>query len=206
MNPRFLLPVLLLHASPALAQDQSTLIVRSDADCTLTVNGQLEGALAADSAKAVKVGPGEQLIECASAAGVSTQQVTELEPGAQKVVRLELARRLRFPGNGATVRDSQTGLIWLAADNGYAINWNDARSWCAGRSPGSWSLPSMDELSTLAGAAHGSGAFKLTAGYFWSNETLPSSAAWFMDLRDGKRWSYISDLDFLRALCVRRSS
>lgn len=59
------LGALALLALPVTVAAQSTLIIRSDAACSLTVNAQAQGPLQAGTAKAVKTGGGEQLIEWA---------------------------------------------------------------------------------------------------------------------------------------------
>ena len=203
--------LLLLLTSPAQAQ-QSTLIIRSDADCALTVNGMSQGQVSAGAAKPVSVGPGEQLVECVGAGGAKAEQVLEVFPGTQKVVNIQMAAKAalvaRFQGGAGTVLDTQTGLTWMAKDNGYDINWNDARSYCSRISPGSWSLPSMSELQRLSGSegATASPLFKLT-GSHWSNELDGSEKARIMALSDGYRGSFpVSYPDDGRALCVRRSS
>lgn len=201
----------LLLATPALAQ-QSTLIIRSDADCALTVNGMAQGSVTAGSAKAVAVGPGEQLVECA-AGGAKAEQVLEVFPGAQKVVQIALASKVavqaRFKADANRVLDTRTGLTWLAADNGYDIDWNAATSYCAGVSPGTWELPRMSELQAISGpdGAGRSPLFKVW-GWHWSNESHyenGSAKAWAMNLYDGRRFSPSVSSRHYRALCVRRS-
>lgn len=203
----------LLLAAPAFAQ-QSTLIIRSDADCALTVNGMAQGQMPAGAAKAVTVGPGEQLVECA-AGGVKVEQVLEVFPGAQKMLKIALASKVampaRFKAGDGTVLDTKTGLTWLAADNGYDIDWNKARSYCARISPDTWELPSVNELQAISGpdGALGSTLFQLT-GWHWSkesNDRYGSAEAWLMLLRHGRRGSLpVSFTSYSRALCVRRRS
>lgn len=200
----------LLLATVAQAQ-QSTLIIRSDAACTLTVNGMPQGQLTAGAAKPVPVGPGEQMVECA-AGGAKSDQVLEVFPGAQKVVNIKLAVQVaslaRFKADANRVLDTQTGLTWLASDNGKDIDWHDAGRYCAGFSPGTWSLPSMNELQQLSGewGAVASPLFTLTSRWFWSNERVGSEKARGYVLHYGVRDSTLVYSTDLRALCVRRSS
>jgi hypothetical protein len=75
---------------------QATLIVKADAACQLTVNGEAKGALQANKAKTFKLNPGEQLIECTSGedSGIKAQQTKSVAAGAQAVVGLALAEKL----------------------------------------------------------------------------------------------------------------
>lgn len=230
---RFTLPIFLaLLALPLVAAAQSsTLIIRADADCTLTVNAQAQGQLAADTAKAVKVGGGEQLIECKAANGAKVEQTLSVDSGSQKVVNLKLAakvtavasgidKRYSAPGDG-TVVDSKTGLQWTQRDNAIDIKWNSARSYCSnlGTAGGGWRLPSMDELEgiydrsgTLTTSCpkytcEVSPLFSLSGYWYWSNQSNGSSKAWFFFLGSGSRYSAtVSRANNLRALCVRRRS
>lgn len=221
-----------LYVLPALAlAQQSTLIIRSDAACALTVNAQGQGQLAADTAKLVKVGGGEQLIECKAANGARVEQTLTVESGTQKVVNLKLAdkvgaiasgidKRYSAPGDG-TVVDSKTGLQWAQRDNGQDINWNNARSYCSnlGTAGGGWRLPSMDELEGLYDGSktlmtpcghdtcNFSPLFSLTSFNYWSAQSNGSSEAWTLYVGyGGRRMLPSSYTDYLRALCVRQRS
>ena len=230
MKHRAVTTVLLL-ALCGTAAAQSTLIIRADAPCTLTVNAQAQGQLQANTAKAVKTGGGEQLIECKAANGARVEQTLSIDSGTQKVVNLQLAnkvnavasgidKRFTAPGDG-TVLDSQTGLQWAQNDNGYDINWNSARSYCSSLSTagGGWRLPGMDELDGIYDRSETlttpcrqwtcevSPLFRLTGGWYWSNESNGSSEAWFLTLHAGERSPFtVSDSVHARALCVRRRS
>ena len=206
---------LLLIAAPIQAQ-QSTLMIRSDADCALTVNGMPQGLVTAGSVKAVTVGAGDQLVEC-SAGGVKDEKVLEVFPGAQKLVNIGLAgeikRRARFKAGSNTVLDTESGLTWLAADNGASISWSSAKGYCAKFSPGVWVLPTVAELQTLSGADAEGVAFKRSASNFWSSEQalehmLSPPAYWpkIVNLWSGAVDVRPPDIDWARALCVKRNS
>ena len=222
---------LVFIALPLAASAQSTLIIRADAACTLTVNATPQGQLQADTAKAVKTGGGEQLIECKAANGARVEQTLSIDSGTQKVVNLQLAakvnaiasgidKRFTAPGDG-TVIDSQTGLQWAQRDNGQDINWNNARSYCSSLSTagGGWRLPGMDELQGIYDASatlttscgsttcRVSPLFNLSSVWFWSNQSNGSSEAWLFSLGNGHRFSlHVSYSVSYRALCVRRRS
>jgi uncharacterized protein DUF1566 len=55
-----------------------------------------------------------------------------------------------------TVKDSKTGLIWAAKDNGAAIMWSKAVEYCKNYSEGGhndWRVPTSSELATLYGGS-----------------------------------------------------
>ncbi len=81
MNRWNIAPFMLLVV-PIAAAAQSTLIIRADAACTLTVNAQAQGQLAADTAKSVKVAAGEQLIECKAAGGARAEETLSIDSGS----------------------------------------------------------------------------------------------------------------------------
>lgn len=180
--------------------NMATLVVKSDSACELTVNGSEQGSLSAGVTKAVKVPPGEQLIECRSAAGGVAQETKTIAAGAQAVLVLSMPR-FSDSGGGVMV-DSQTGWQWTQSDNGYDIDWPSASEWCSQKG-GAWRLPSSDELGALVGKP---GGFRFTGAYYWTNERNGSSEAWGVGLGVGGRGSYdVSSSSGERALCVRRS-
>lgn len=204
---------LLLMSMPIAAQ-QSTLVIRSDADCNLTVNGSPQGSVTAGSAKAVTVTPGEQLVECVGG-GAKAESVVEVFPGTQKVVKIGLATKVqvqgRFKAGAGVVLDNRTGLTWLDADNGSLIEWNAAMSYCARFSPGTFSLPTLSELQAISGTggAPDSPLFELSSDLMWSSESYyedGSRRGVILTLRDGRRYSNAGiAFPHSYALCVRRS-
>ncbi len=73
------------------------LLIRTDAACELSVNGDSLGVLETGELRTTRVLPGEQLVECAAAEdrGQRYSQVLELEAGTQRVLEIALAERLR---------------------------------------------------------------------------------------------------------------
>jgi biopolymer transport protein ExbD len=158
----------------AAAKQQATLVIKADADCQLTVNGEGKGKLTANQTQSIDVKPGDQLIECVTTDGTSAyaQETKTVAAGAQAVVVLSptaaIAARqqeaqqraaaesaARNPGNlgfvdlgGGILKDTKTGLEWTQSDNGRDIDWNGARNHCAARG-GSWRLPSVAELQAI---------------------------------------------------------
>ena len=54
--------------------------------------------------------------------------------------------------DNGTVLDTKTKLMWAAKDNGNAINWTDAKSYCENYHGGGytdWRMPTQDELAGL---------------------------------------------------------
>ncbi|GAA0707363.1 hypothetical protein GCM10009105_06110 [Dokdonella soli] len=123
-------------------------------------------------------------------------------------------------GNGV-LKDTKTGLQWTQADNGFDINWYDAKSLCKNKD-GSWRLPAVDELEAIYNAntpspkicfVHNSTyfpckvshLFNLTGAGFWSGTQSGSAKAWDVTLIYGTRHlDPVSDPSYHRALCVRR--
>jgi len=119
------------------------LIVKSDADCKLTVNNESHGMLAANQERIVEAPSGKQVTRCTSSDGAATQDESRLEEGCGSVT-FEVAsswRRFTVQKNG--VLDAETGLTWMQSDNGSDIDWNAARQYCAGKGG---RLPSEAEL------------------------------------------------------------
>lgn len=213
------------RAAAAAAQAQkSTMIVKSDTRCELSVNGESVGWLDADATRQVKVNAGEQLIECDAGDGRKVEQTEEIDTGKQSVVRLTLPSLERFTKVADGIADRDQQLVWASADNGSDINWGDAGRYCAAKGSG-WTLPSVAALQSLydASGTHGfswtgpqSGTvytikpatplIRLSSCCFWSNEANGSSEAWSVVLNGGDRGSGpVDGATNNRALCVRRS-
>lgn len=119
------------------------------------------------------------------------------------------------------LQDARTGLEWTRADNGYDIDWTDAKQFCA-HLPGKWRLPTIAELAAVyerskaAGASCGasrcdiSGPFRLSAEWFWSADAVGTDGsdgaelAWGLLMVNGARTKSVQYAgDGSRALCVR---
>jgi hypothetical protein len=74
----------------------ATLLFRTDADCSLSINGKAQGVLSVGDTKEVKVNPGDQLVDCVStdAATVSINELKTATAGTQSAVLLQLADRV----------------------------------------------------------------------------------------------------------------
>jgi hypothetical protein len=120
-----------------------------------------------------------------------------------------------WPQSG-TWTDPATDLTWASQDNGKAVNWSQANSYCrdlniAGFT--NWRLPTIDELAAMhdpnrANRMHIKGGIQLT-GWEWSSNSQNEGgiiSALTFDFGYGKRTYYPAIRDSqMRALCVRRS-
>jgi len=90
-----------------------------------------------------------------------------------------------FTNMGVYVYDSQNSLDWQNGTNEATVTWADAITYCstlnlAGKSVGSWRLPSLGEYLTLmnwnyVGNSYYPPAFSTTdTNYYWTSTTVPS--------------------------------
>jgi uncharacterized caspase-like protein len=104
-----------------------------------------------------------------------------LSPTASTVNETGSDGRFIAYDNG-TVLDTKTNLIWAAKDNGRAINWTNARSYCENYRGGGytdWRMPTKDELSGLHESSKKTRlGFQLTA-----HIDLTSACQWASDGR-----------------------
>jgi hypothetical protein len=107
--------------------------------------------------------------------------------------------------------------MWAAKDNGYDINWADAKRYCENYRWGGytdWRMPTQDELAGLydAGKSYRSDCgydvnltelIRLTCTTPWASEARGTAAANFNFVGDRRYWSHKSLDKFYRALPVR---
>lgn len=104
--------------------------------------------------------------------------------------------------------------MWTAADNGSGLSWLQAQRYCRNLTLAGfkdWTLPSIDDLQGLVGAAAGQSAYRIKApikltGWQWSSTPgKQDGEGWALDFGDGGRASVAAgDSGLNRALCVRR--
>jgi hypothetical protein len=206
------------RANAAAQSRMSTLVIKADRDCALSVNGQSKGKLIAEQTTSVKVQAGEQLIECVSEDRQRVEVTQRVPAGEQVVVRLTVRPPERFEAVADGVKDHDHNLVWASADNGADIDWGDAQHHCTAKGSG-WALPSVAQLQALYDASGtltqscGSNwickvtpLIRLSRPVFWGSEPNGSSEAWYVFLPDGDRVSraVVAAVN-ARALCVRRS-
>ncbi len=76
----------------ARVSDAAILLIRTDTDCSLSVNGKALSRLLSGQVFSVRVNPGDQLIECTSVYVRAAVQ-TKVDRGAQRVVQLRHSSR-----------------------------------------------------------------------------------------------------------------
>ena len=99
-----------------------------------------------------------------------------------------------------------TGLMWARQDNGSAIDWTNAKSYCEnyrGNDYTDWRMPTRDELEALYASGAHKGKIKLTIDYVWAADTSGSGAASFNFHSGSRAWGPQSGDYDGRALPVR---
>lgn len=130
----------------------------------------------------------------------------------------EYSGSARFsPQADGSVRDTATGLLWAARDNGGDIDWAGAQDYCRTLGAG-WSLARSDELITLYRTASSdtqdclgmvtcyvTPMVRLTGLAAWSSESHEAGEAWYVYFVDGQKYHFpATDRPGKRALCVKR--
>ena len=118
---------------------------------------------------------------------VAADQATtsSARPAARKIGR---DGRFRDYDKG-TVLDPRTNLMWAAEDNGYDVNWTDARHYCKKYRGGNytdWRMPTQDELMGLYSSS--TIQIKLNKSWVWASEKRGSSAALLNFDGGGRGW------------------
>jgi hypothetical protein len=198
------------------AQDAS-LVIRTDRECRLTIDGQPRGVVKPGVGLPVNLSPGEHRVEAVPAPeGIRWEgPATATQAGQQDfsipmqtaVSRVEAQRR------GYWVAPD-TGIIWAAKDNASGVSWTQASNYCRALSAGGykdWMLPAIDDLQHFFGGdadqngRHIAGPIVLT-GWAWSaSPGREPGERWAFDFGDGGRASAVmGDSGLNRALCMRR--
>jgi hypothetical protein len=198
--------LLLAEFSPA-----AVLIVHADAACQLTVDGRARGTLKPDKPLRLKLTPGPHDIEAVPSVG-----------GTKWLQRIALAATKSAQQLTITMKadhdywvDSDTNLMWTAADNGSGLSWHQALRYCTDLSLAgftNWTLPGIEDLQGLFNASpsnnsgfHIKGPLKLTGWQWSSTPGQQTGEGWALDFGDGGRASVAAgDSGLNRALCVRR--
>jgi len=146
-----------------------------------------------------------------------TPQYASISP---EVTKSEIARGGRFIAyDNGTVKDTKTGLMWAAKDNGGEIKWRDAKRYCENYRGGGytdWRMPTLDELAGLYDRSksykptqsiynvHLTELIKLSKCCMWASETRIFYAANFSFQGGDRYWTeWFFDSHYNRALPVR---
>ena len=218
MRNVLLLAMFLIFAQSAAAAKMSLLIVKTDTQCELSINGKAQGVLKVESAKSLLQAQGKQIIICTSN-GKRVERTEILKAGASMTVQLELRVEERFEQVAEGINDNAQKIIWTKSDNGSNIGWEGAKKYCADLGQG-WKLASGENLLSLYDASGKSELtldfngtpyvlkpattlIKFTGGGYWSDE-VNEYGVWGVNLATGTRYTFTFDaVNFTRALCVR---
>jgi hypothetical protein len=194
---------------PGLSQG-ADLILRTDVECRLTVDGKTQGMLNPNQSLRLQLSADEHRIEAVDSAGGGTWQKTIALAMADSQQELTISLR---PSRDYWI-DSATKLIWTAADNGSGLSWGQALRYCreltlAGFKD--WKLPSIDDLQGLfdktrnQGGYRGKGPIRLTGWHWSATPGAQAGEGGALDFDDGGRASVAAgDAGLNRALCVHR--
>ncbi|MDM8541871.1 caspase family protein [Desulfococcaceae bacterium HSG9] len=149
-------------------------------------------------------------------------ETTELKPpaigAATKAKEINRDGRFIAYKNG-TVKDTKSGLIWAAKDNGEDIDWKDAKKYCENYKAGGytdWRLPTIDELEGIYDSnssyamdcnndykIHTTKSIHISCWRVWSSDIRGSEAAYFDFYRGSRIWYRQSYSVYPRVLPVR---
>ena len=146
-------------------------------------------------------------------------EVAKVTPSPISAVN-EIERDNRFIAySDGTVLDTKTNLMWAAKDNGFEINWQDAKNYCENYRGGGykdWRMPTQDELEGLYDSSKSRPA-ECNRSYYihvateliditclgpWVSEMRGSVAAAFNFFYGGRYWNNQSSVTYHRALPV----
>ncbi len=210
--------VFLVFANAAMAAKASTLVIKTDVACQLSINGEALDALKADVPKTLQLAPGKQLISCVNG-DQRVERIEHVKAGGALTVQLVLTPKERFERVAEGINDNAQRLTWAQADNGTNIGWVDAKKYCAGMGK-RWKLASGTALLSLYdpngkieltldfnGTPYAlkpvTSLIKFSGGGYWSDEEN-ESGVWGVNLATGTRYTFRLDaFNFTRALCVR---
>lgn len=192
------------------------LLLRTDLECKLIIDGKPNGALAVGQGISVTLPLGEHRVEAVPLKGGASWQesVNLTEPNEQALtipLRATVARAEAVSRGYWT--DPETQLSWATADNGSGVTFSQASYYCQHLTLGGhkdWALAQIDDLHHLFGGEadqlghHVIGPIKLT-GWAWSSSAgKEPGEEWALDFGDGGRASVVDgDSGLNRALCVR---
>jgi hypothetical protein len=203
--------------APIAVAKPANLLVHTDVDCKLSIDGKAKGIVTTHSPLRVSLPAGEHKLEAVdivSGARWADTLKANGQAGQEFAIPLRAAVTREELKKGYWT-DPDTGLMWAAADNGSAIIYTRADFYCRNLTLGGfkdWTLPAIEDLSKLFGGPANAGGFhtatpiKLT-GWEWSSTTgKEPGEQWALDFGDGGRASAVTgDSGFNRALCVRRA-
>ena len=130
--------------------------------------------------------------------GIALAQST-LPAGFAAQIPAATAASERFAAVGdKTIKDRQTGLLWTQRENGFAIDWYQARDYCA-KMDGGWRLPRAEDFAGIQAdlsrvtkpcadaTCKSETPFRLANGWLWSDTSNGVSEAIGVNLVTGEQ-------------------
>lgn len=130
--------------------------------------------------------------------GVALAQ-SALPAGLAAQIPTAAAAAERFaPVDDKTIKDQQTGLLWTQRENGFAIDWYQARDYCA-KMDGGWRLPRAEDFAGIQAdlsrvtkpcadaTCKSETPFRLANGWLWSDTSNGISEAIGVNLVTGEQ-------------------
>jgi hypothetical protein len=202
-----------------LTGETGSLLVRTDLECRLSVDGEPRGVLKVGDEVRLVLPLGEHRVEAVPlSGGTHWEETVKLgEPQGQILsIPLQAAVSRAEAQKRGYWTDPDSKLTWAATDSGSGVSWSQALYYCRSLTLGGykdWTLPSIDDLHHLFGGPanqsgyHVTGPLKLT-GWEWSASAgKEPGEQWALDFGDGARASVVTgDSGLNRALCVRRAA
>lgn len=119
----------------------------------------------------------------------------------------------RFLQKGEVILDTQTGLMWPLQDNGFDINWFEAKKFCREFKAGGfddWRMPTQKELETIYYQDPKSndmysvaGGIQVTACCLWASDTKDPKVASFDFDYGNPDWGHPNSTVEARVIPVR---
>lgn len=146
-----------------------------------------------------------------------TQEYSSISPKITEPKEIESDGRFIAYDN-ETVKDTKTGLIWAAKDNGKDISWKEAKRYCENYRGGGyadWRMPTIEELQGLYDKSESyqpkgltypvylTKLIQLTVCCIWASDIRDSEAALFTMTSGVRRWGKRYRSKYARALPVR---
>ena len=197
------------------AHGELNLVVRSDLECRLTVDGKPGGVLQPGNEIQIPVDPGEHRVEAVPlSGGAHWEQAVSVDASAGAVLAIPLraaVERAEVKSRGYWL-DPATHFMWTPSDNGVGVSQFQAAYFCrtlAAAGFSDWAFRRLMIYSASSAAhrtrARAQGPIRLT-GWAWSaSPGQEPGQFWALDFGDGARASVVAgDSGLNRALCVRR--
>jgi len=140
------------------------LLVSSDLDCTIELDGEVIAQLVKDIVKRIEIKPGEHLLQAfpLDVEGPAWKETLKAPDTGTVVATIELQSIVedwedamknmdRFAFGKMSIRDNESDLVW-AKNVGPEMSWDQAKAFCRQQKADGltgWRAPTLNEMSTL---------------------------------------------------------